>query len=120
MTENLEIYEAFGALHTERERRAAAEAGLCFLFGTDWEVEKCVSFLAPATDRLFAFAGEEATNLVSHHMNIMRLPDIPDERLVEQGIGALRNAFEFDSAPHKRKYWNEVIRNARLAAKEEK
>lgn len=116
MTEGLKVYEQYGQRHTNEQRQLAAKAALSFLFGADWTVERTISFLAPATDRLFAFAGDEAANLASHELDIMNLPDRPDKQIVEEGVQALMKAFDFKEAPHRRKYWMEVVRNARLAS----
>ena len=116
MTEDVEKYQELGEQATPQKRKQAAIAAHAFLFGTDWTIGKTISFLSPATDRLLAFAGEDIANEVSHEMDIMNLPDAVSAELVEHGINQLHQAFDFDSMPHRRKYWNEVIRNARMAS----
>lgn len=116
MTEGLELYKEFGKTYTIEQRQLAAEAAISFLYGTDWGVDKTVSFVAPGVDRLLAFAGDEAFLLAGRKMDIMNLPDTIDKKMVEDGINSLWEAFDFKQSPHGRKYWVEVVRNARLAA----
>ena len=108
-------YEEFANQYQYENRLDAARAAIALLWGTAWD-ESNASHLANAVNKLTEFAGEDAMHEVGDELDLMHLPDGVSLDFVEAGVEALRRAFNQNDAPQGRKYWNEVIRHARISA----
>lgn len=111
-------YAEFGQQHTHENRVMAAEAAIAILFCTDWSDRNRVSYMSPAVERLEAFAGEEAWLEAAERVNILSMGDGVNRAALEAGIKALKSAFDHEASPNSHRWWREVARHARAAARE--
>lgn len=110
-------YVAFGQEHDHEARVEAGIAAIALLYGADWSDSVNAYYLRPAYERLASFAGEDGFNAAADEVYLMSLPDRVLPSLVEEGIEALRRAFDWAEAPHAKRYWQEVARSARRSVK---
>lgn len=119
-------YKALGEVYTEEKRKEAGFAAIALLYGADWSAPEYGYYLRPAYERLSEIAGEEGFNAAADEVYLMALPDRIIPHLVEEGIEAIKNVFNFsasrgdpywDSVPHAKRYWQEVMRAARNSVK---
>lgn len=119
-------YQTFGQQHTEKQRKEAGFAAIALLYGADWSLPEFGYYLRPAYERLSEFAGEEGFNAAADEVYLMSLPDRTIPQLVEEGMLAIKKAFDFTAggnthywqqAPHAKRYWQEVMRAARNSVK---
>jgi len=110
-------YEELGQASTHEKRVLAAEASIAFMFGTYLDTKPLSGYVHPAVARLEEFAGEEAWLEAAHRARIMEIGDEPDRGLVEAGILALREAFDFADTPQGKRGWTNVIARVREASR---
>lgn len=112
-------YRALGQASTYDARLAAARASIALTFGVDWLSPRVASYLAPACERLDAFAGEEAYEQAGDEVDIMSIPTAGTVKgILGPALSYFRDTFPMDGTPPGRKYWLEVMRQARKAHKE--
>jgi len=106
-------YVNWGQKHTREQRKQAALAGIGLLFGAVWSDAHTTSYLGPATQRLLAFAGQDAYDEVAAEVDLVSLPDEANPELVERAVQAMWKAFDPNESPNGRRLWREVARHAR-------
>jgi len=112
-----EDYAEFGGRHSWEQRVEAGVAAIALLYGADWSESSVAYYLRPAYERLLSFAGEDGFNAAADELYLMALPDRPIPQLVEEGVQALKKAFDWSAAPHAKRYWQEVVRTAKRSVR---
>lgn len=121
MNEPESSYGTLGAAATPEARLAAARAAIAMSFGVEWQRSKTASYLGAASNRLDKFAGPDAIKQAGDEVDLLSVPtDGLIEGILEPAMKRLKEVFPMNDTEHGRKYWLEVLRQARVAATEQR